>query len=365
MNWRIEFSNNPYRDRERHHDCCRHHHRPRVSIDFYSSSPSPMSYDTMPMSYNTMPMSYDTMPMMSDSMSLGGEMLMYDDFISNKAIRDLYEDLFWTQQMEYEILMSTPQYDHRIGRWVLPNPYAGQSMNGASYSQGAGQSMDGASYSQGAGSSAQTSGYRNFGSHPLHKPIPGTKKHDAVDRERRRQLFDGENYFTAMAYNESYNKEKGTYNYSADNGKGYYGKYQFGKAALYDLGVMDRKQVGRNSKGNPTYQYWFTGREVQGKKINNLEDFFNNHAGQEQLMAEYTAKNWATIKKAGLDKLIGQTIHGINITKETLLAGAHLKGVGGLKQFLLKNQDNYDGNNVAISAYMYEFQGAKDPLGLS
>lgn len=197
----------------------------------------------------------------------------------------------------------------------------------------------------------------NFGSLSLLKKIPGTEHHDMVDRERRRQLFANANYYTAMAFNESINKKNGSivadmpYNYYADNGH-HWGKYQLGAPALEDLGILDEN--GR-----------WTGKIVQGMAINSLDDFKNNHAGQEELMAKYTARNWATIKnEPELLALIGHTKHGINITKATLLAGAHLKGVGGLKDFLLNNNDNYDGNNVAISAYMWEFQNVKDPVNI-
>jgi hypothetical protein len=67
----------------------------------------------------------------------GSEMAMLDDLFASSAAWDVYEDAFRMQQMEMDILMSTPRFDHRIGRWVLPNPYVGQGSggDGVSYSQ--------------------------------------------------------------------------------------------------------------------------------------------------------------------------------------------------------------------------------------
>lgn len=327
MNWRIEFSNNPYRDRGRHHDCCSHHNRPRVSIESSYSSPSPVTYNTMPMSYNTM-------PMMGDSFMLDGAL---EDIFAFSAVQDVYADAFRMQQMEYDIIMSTPIYDHRLGRWVLPNPYVGQGSGG-----------DGVSYSQGAGN---YSGYRNFGSHPLYKAVPGTMAHDAVDRERRRQLFEGENYFTALAYNESYNEKTG-YNYRAisrnPDGRKFYGKYQMGVAALQTAGFIDENGKWTGKMG-----------------VNSPEDYLNNPEAQEVAVKEFTESNWKTIKKLKLDRFIDTQRFGVTITKTALLGAAHIGGVNGVKRLLENDKDPADKNGTRISTYLYELSGTYDPLGIS
>jgi hypothetical protein len=43
---------------------------------------------------------------------------------------------------------------------------------------------------------------------------------------------------------------------------------------------------------------------------------------------------WRRIQRLGLDKYVGQTIDGIEITESGLISAAHLKGVGALKKFL-------------------------------
>ncbi len=131
-------------------------------------------------------------------------------------------------------------------------------------------------------------------------------------------------------------------NYQARNRYGYLGKYQFGKAALQDIGYRDKN-------GN------WTGKNG----VNSEADFLKKTDAQENAMKEFTQLQWKRLKGLGADKYIGQTMGGINITKSGLLAAAHLGGPGNVIKFLKSGGQNVfkDGNNTPITEYMKKFGG--------
>ena len=135
--------------------------------------------------------------------------------------------------------------------------------------------------------------------------------------------------------------------YGAENNFYYLGKYQMGESALMDAGYYTRN--GDNTKTNDWIGQW-TGRdEVWSKK-----DFKESHQAQENAIRLYQDKVWGYIKARGYDKYVGQNINGVEITSSGLLAGYHLKGLGGLCDFLVKGIDVTDANGTKISSYIRE-----------
>ena len=67
--------------------------------------------------------------------------------------------------------------------------------------------------------------------------------------------------------------------------------------------------------------------------------------------------DWKYIKNLKLDKYIGRIINDVEITASGLLAGAHLKGVGGLKTYLESDGKNdvKDRKGTPISRYISQF----------
>lgn len=61
-------------------------------------------------------------------------------------------------------------------------------------------------------------------------------------------------------------------------------------------------------------------------------------------------------KRRKYSKYLGRTINGIEITISGLVAGAHLKGIGGVRKFL-KGKDNADAYGTKISEYIKKFGG--------
>lgn len=150
-------------------------------------------------------------------------------------------------------------------------------------------------------------------------------------------------------------------NYESVNSLGYLGKYQFGKDALRDIGYY-----GKNG--------W-----IGKDNIFSQEDFLNNPEVQEKAIREYQEKIWNYIQHYNLDDYIGKEINGIKITPASLLAGYHLKGIGGsaksvkdelsdkrkgLRSFLESNGkiDGTDGYGTKISEYIKKFSNYKTPF---
>jgi hypothetical protein len=132
-------------------------------------------------------------------------------------------------------------------------------------------------------------------------------------------------------------------NYSSVNSFGYLGKYQFGKGALQDVGL-------RNADGTWTGKF----------NVHSKEDYLGSKIAQEYAVRELARRNWSTMKLLGLDKYVGKTVNGIHITKSGMLAAAHLKGVGGVMDFLTKGKDSKDGYGTPMSEYMQRFSGYDD-----
>jgi len=104
--------------------------------------------------------------------------------------------------------------------------------------------------------------------------------------------------------------------YKAVNTLGFLGKYQFGAAALEDMGLIKK---GASKGGNKVLNdpsNW----TIEGGK----EAFLNNAALQEQTMANYTKQNFRSLKRLGVinEETPPEKIAGY-------LASAHLVGPGG------------------------------------
>jgi len=145
--------------------------------------------------------------------------------------------------------------------------------------------------------------------------------------------------------------------YDAQNTFGFSGKYQMGEAALIDAGYYNPD----GTKGK--YQDWigtWTGKDG----INSIEDFLSNATAQESAIRDYMAKQWQYIERFGLEKYVGQTIGGIEITESGLLAAAHLKGVGSLKRFLTSGGKGTfkDGYGTDIREYLSRFSDYDVPF---
>ena len=137
-------------------------------------------------------------------------------------------------------------------------------------------------------------------------------------------------------------------NYDAVNEQGYMGKYQFGDARLKDF-LMANKGYDKDLD--------------KDKKIIDVfkNDFINTPSLQEDVMTWHVDDINSYIDSRELDKYIGKKIGGVIITREGLIAGAHLGGRTGLREFLetgMKihgDEDEKDKEGTYISDYIMKF----------
>ncbi len=141
------------------------------------------------------------------------------------------------------------------------------------------------------------------------------------------------------SYAEALGKRESGGRYDIKNSYGYLGKYQMGSAVLKDLGY---KEGGR-----------WTGKGG----IKSEKDFLSNPEAQEKAFDELVALQKKYIKNLGLDKYIGKTINGYQITESSLVAGTHLKGAGSVKKYLESNGQNNgkDAYGTSVESYMKKF----------
>lgn len=146
----------------------------------------------------------------------------------------------------------------------------------------------------------------------------------------------GSNYADALGARESGG------NYQAVNKFGYMGKYQMGKDVLIDLGYM-RKDGS------------WTGKDG----IKSQQDFLNNPKVQDKAQQDLMKVQWGYIKSKGLDKYVGQEINGVKLTQSSLIAAAHLKGVGSLEKYLKSSGavNQRDGFGTSVHDYVSKFSG--------
>jgi hypothetical protein len=146
-----------------------------------------------------------------------------------------------------------------------------------------------------------------------------------------------------IAFKES-SSQGANQNYKIENSSGYIGKYQFGAAALYDLGyikVSDPKKINNSILDNNSN---WTGKDG----ISSKNDFFNNKVVQESIMFQNLEKNYNTLRKKGIITSSDKIDHVAG-----LLSTSHLLGVGNATNF-----DKKDGNGVRGKVY-YEYVSSK------
>jgi murein DD-endopeptidase MepM/ murein hydrolase activator NlpD len=140
------------------------------------------------------------------------------------------------------------------------------------------------------------------------------------------------------------------------NSLGYIGFFQFGEAALIDLGYY--KHWKDNS--DKTEENDWTGSWTGHNGVNSLSDFLKSPAKQVQIIGEWIDLLCKRLRNRSFNEYYGKIINGIEITESGAIAGAHLVGDGGLGSFLgisgfKGNYKEVDGNNVHISRYIDMF----------
>ncbi|SER47009.1 hypothetical protein SAMN05421690_102916 [Nitrosomonas sp. Nm51] len=175
-----------------------------------------------------------------------------------------------------------------------------------------------------------------------------------------------QNFVDALGFRESSSIPGGAQHYDAENPFGFIGKYQFGEAALFDLGYYGID----GSDGNLFRNDW-TGNWSGKNGINSKQDYFDHGVVQEIIIRDWHEILWRRIQFLELEKFEGQTLNGQLITASGMLAVAHLIGAGsrssdtaGLKGYLLSGAvlSPEDANGTSANDYMELFASFETPF---
>jgi hypothetical protein len=160
--------------------------------------------------------------------------------------------------------------------------------------------------------------------------------------KRIKLLLSNKNGFREFAY--LIGERESNNNYQAKNSFGFLGAYQFGMARLCDLGLTERVKDGMD---NDCFK-WKEGMS---------EDMFLNSAEvQDQLFFRHCTDLAGRINKE-FGSEFGKQKHGVMITLSGLIAGAHLLGIGGVRDFINNGENKKDGYNTSIKDYIQSFVG--------
>lgn len=145
--------------------------------------------------------------------------------------------------------------------------------------------------------------------------------------------------------------------YTAVNGYGYIGAYQFGEAALIDLNYVHTD----GNAFNNDFGGGFTGKNG----INSVSKFLNSPSVQDSAAREWFDLLWDRIVYFDLESYAGQTLNGVKLTKSGMIAASHLLGTGGLRDFIKSGGADVgsDANNTKITEYLEHFAGYQTPSG--
>jgi hypothetical protein len=160
-------------------------------------------------------------------------------------------------------------------------------------------------------------------------------------------------FLTALRHRESGG------NYQVINTLNFVGAYQFGEAALIDLGYVRRDSDVYNND----FSGGFTGKHG----IRSLQQFINSPDVQDRAVQDWMGLMWHYIRSDGLDQYAWREVGGVTLSPSGMLAATHLLGAGGLREFVDSNgsADIRDPYGMPLRNYIIDLGGYDIPFGPS
>jgi hypothetical protein len=151
---------------------------------------------------------------------------------------------------------------------------------------------------------------------------------EAIERIPRSKPTPVEQFMARVARIETPNG-----NYKAVNQFGMMGKYQFAPSTVKLLGY----------KGS-------------------TQSFLNNPSIQDTIMLRYMRVNYRELKWY-IERYHGKTVHGIKISRASILAGAHFAGSENVKRYFhgSDREGTSDANGTTLRYYMSKFSNMHLP----
>jgi hypothetical protein len=144
--------------------------------------------------------------------------------------------------------------------------------------------------------------------------------------------------------------------YQSVNSLNFLGAYQFGEAALTDLGFVrfDGDAYDNNYSGGWTGKYG----------IKSAKQFLNSERAQDKAMEEWLDVMWGYIKLHDIDRYAWREVGGEQLTPSGMLAAAHLLGAEALGEYVRSDgkADLRDPYGTPISTYILRLNGYDVPF---
>ncbi len=144
--------------------------------------------------------------------------------------------------------------------------------------------------------------------------------------------------------------------YQAVNSLNFLGAYQFGEAALTDLGFVrfDGDAYDNNYGGG------WTGKHG----VKSTKQFLSSKRAQDKAMEEWLGVMWSYIKLHKVDRYAWREVGGEQLTPSGMLAAAHLLGAESLATYVKSDgrKDLRDPYGTPISAYIKKLNGYDVPF---
>lgn len=145
-------------------------------------------------------------------------------------------------------------------------------------------------------------------------------------------------------------------NYSAVNTLNFLGAYQFGEAALIDLGFVrsDSDPYDNNFGGGWTGKYG----------INSKAEFLASKTAQDRAVQAWLPIMWSYIEMHQIEDYAWSTVGGVELTPSGMLAASHLLGAGALKEYIESEgrADLRDPYGMPLSNYIERLNGYTIPF---
>ncbi len=156
-------------------------------------------------------------------------------------------------------------------------------------------------------------------------------------------------FFSAIRARES------SGNYSVVNTFGYLGAYQFGEAALVDLGFAVRD----SNPFNNVFSAGFTGK----LGIDSKAEFLASKSAQDAAASEWWTLLWNRVRYFDIEFYDQQTLNGVKLTKTGMIAASHLLGTGAVIDFIRSGgtDNSTDGFGTKLTEYLKLFAGYETP----
>jgi hypothetical protein len=145
--------------------------------------------------------------------------------------------------------------------------------------------------------------------------------------------------------------------YQVVNTLNFLGAYQFGEAALIDLGYVrrDRDVYDNNYSGG------WTGKNG----VHSVNDFLQSRYAQDAAAEEWINLMWAYLEERNLDDYAWTEVGGIHLTPSAMLAATHLLGADAMDRFVASNGNVVlrDPYGMPITTYMVKLADFEVPVG--